>query len=268
MFSQKDPRWANQRLGTCNGWTIGTGGCFVTCLAMFSNKTPAEVDELLTRQGGYSQGCMMLSKRAAELLGIDYHGRSQTDPGTLCVAETDHYKSQGVPQHFFVYKNGMKVDPLHKTPRWINNNYNIVSYRLFDPVWTDQTPIPEFTISGDAVETLEKGFDKDLGNKFSNTEAEDIVKDYERIVNDYEEITKFAAKLSEQNDELKNEIDRLKKDAKQTQGIKDECDELMDSELKKLQKRIRKLEKENRVLIEKNAKMSWRSIIRIIIAKL
>ncbi|MEM4723649.1 MAG: VWA domain-containing protein [Candidatus Hadarchaeum sp.] len=72
-LSQNDPAWACDQLGTCTGWQIGVipkicdkgapGGCAITCLAMVCNyvqpgfTSPKELNEKLTRLGGYSGGC-------------------------------------------------------------------------------------------------------------------------------------------------------------------------------------------------------------------
>ena len=62
IFSQNDPNWSNQRLGTSNV-TIGGYGCIITCLAMACtyfgiNTNPAIIDNNLTDYGGYSDGNM------------------------------------------------------------------------------------------------------------------------------------------------------------------------------------------------------------------
>jgi Peptidase_C39 like family len=62
IFSQLDPKWANQNLGTSNV-TIGGYGCIITCLAMAMtyfgiDTNPAILDNNLTDYGGYSSGNM------------------------------------------------------------------------------------------------------------------------------------------------------------------------------------------------------------------
>lgn len=61
ILSQRDPRWASQRLGTVDGTTIGGYGCIITCMTMLANYyghnlTPANMDDWLTDNQGYVQG--------------------------------------------------------------------------------------------------------------------------------------------------------------------------------------------------------------------
>ncbi len=58
IYSQRDPRWANQRLGTVNGNTIGQAGCYDTCFAMKASFyghliTPNALDDIFTNQNIY-----------------------------------------------------------------------------------------------------------------------------------------------------------------------------------------------------------------------
>jgi len=58
-FSQRDPRWAAQRLGNAGTSTIGSHGCAITALASVLSQyyptiTPAEVNTYLQANGGYS----------------------------------------------------------------------------------------------------------------------------------------------------------------------------------------------------------------------
>lgn len=128
-FSQKDKRWSGKKLGTCNT-TIGTSGCFITSLAMLDGRTPDVINDLLKNNGGYSGGCNLLSDKAAQILGLQYLGKTIYKPGFTCIAETDHYKSSGFPQHFFIiFPDGHINDPLSQEN--ISNPYHIVSYRQF-----------------------------------------------------------------------------------------------------------------------------------------
>lgn len=95
-----------------------------------SGKTPPEVNSILKNGGGYYNGCMMNSTKASQLLGIQYDGRTNSKPNFTCIAETNHYKSSGYPQHFFVLFPDGKINCPILGER-IKNPYNIVSYRLF-----------------------------------------------------------------------------------------------------------------------------------------
>ena len=97
FYSQKDPRWANEKLGTCPD-TIAKSGCKITSLASFCGKTPSEVNRIIP----YVSGCLTNDETAAKALGLEFKGKSYWAPYHDCIAETDHYKSKGVPQHFFI----------------------------------------------------------------------------------------------------------------------------------------------------------------------
>jgi hypothetical protein len=133
FYSQCDPKWKNVRLGTCPD-TIGQSGCFMTSLANLAWKVPVEVNELFTRNGAYVNGCLISPEKAAQLLGLEYKGKTTVKPDGVCIAETNYYASRGVPQHFFIWNpDGRIADPLDLSPDWQENKkkYPIVSYRLF-----------------------------------------------------------------------------------------------------------------------------------------
>lgn len=137
FYKQCDSRWGSKKLGTCSD-TICQSGCFLCCLSMLSNIPPDQANEML-KSGGYINGCIMNSEKAAQLLGLEYYGISKTKPSYDCVAETNYYKSSGVPQHFFIIKaDGSQVDPLGKSIV-----YPIVSYRLFKSKESDMLPQSE-----------------------------------------------------------------------------------------------------------------------------
>jgi hypothetical protein len=67
QYSQRDPRWATQRLGTVNGTTIGGQGCLITCIAMMDAGfdpaapwNPAQADDAFTSQAGYANGNLVI----------------------------------------------------------------------------------------------------------------------------------------------------------------------------------------------------------------
>ena len=136
-YSQKDPRWKNVKLGTCTD-TIGQSGCKITSYANFvDGKTPAEVNDILKKQGGYTSGYLTNDAVDAPLLGFKFIKRTTTPPSVKCICETDHYKSKGVPQHFFLWKpDGTIIDPLDYPTYWKPNPYRIVSYRVFEKIDT------------------------------------------------------------------------------------------------------------------------------------
>lgn len=90
FFSQMDPRWKNTRLGTCTGYTIGTGGCAISAIAMAGarsvyNMNPASLNSYLTAMGGYSGGCNVIWANAANIdgtSGFAYIGSSTVKSAT------------------------------------------------------------------------------------------------------------------------------------------------------------------------------------------
>lgn len=129
------------QLGTCN-LTISQAGCFITSLGILADISPPDVNNLLQDNGGYASGCNVISDVAAQLLGIEYDGKTYDDPHSVCIAETADYTSKGYPQHFFVWLgNGNIIDPLIGFET--TNNYNIKSFRLFKPKIESEQPMPD-----------------------------------------------------------------------------------------------------------------------------
>ena len=134
-YSQRNLTYKNIKLGTCTN-TLYSHGCFCCALSMIAYNDPVETNKLFTVKGGYSNGCMVNSDKAAELLELRYDGRSTKKPNHICIAETGHYKTVGVPQHFFVFApkgtvsdvTDLMLDPLDNpsTMSWKPVKYNIV----------------------------------------------------------------------------------------------------------------------------------------------
>lgn len=60
-YAQTDPRWAGQRLGTVDGWTLGQYGCYVVAQSNIAEHfghdcTPADLDNIFTDRGLYVDG--------------------------------------------------------------------------------------------------------------------------------------------------------------------------------------------------------------------
>jgi len=169
-YSQIDPRWKNIKLGTCAD-TFGQSGCKITCLGMFSGKTPEEVNKIMP----YVNGCLTDDATAAKALGLEFQGRVKVAPAGFgwCVAETDHYAKKSVPQHFFVYDADTKnrVDPLDLNPVPEVNNYNIVSYRLYKPLIKEET-----TMDKDFVKAVSDLCGEDFGANLNEAEQKEATK--------------------------------------------------------------------------------------------
>lgn len=138
FYSQKDPRWATQKLGTGNK-TLGQAACFITSIGNLLNYnsqadfTPPEMNALGIKHGFFTNGDMLVAPKVATFFGYPYE-RTTVAPDEVCIIETNAYAKVGVPQHFCLYdpETKKRVDPLdYPNPTWEPNTYHIVSYRVF-----------------------------------------------------------------------------------------------------------------------------------------
>lgn len=149
-LKQRDPRWKDIQLGKCPGETIGKSGCLITCYAMLSGKLPPEVNSILTKQGGYQMGCLVIQNLACELLGLINGGKTKTPQVTPCIAETNHF-APTVPQHFVIWLgDGQILDPLDGKKK--TNPYKIVSYRNITT--KKEEPMPQLSYAEEAAKIL------------------------------------------------------------------------------------------------------------------
>lgn len=91
FFSQRDPRWANNQLGTCYGTTISQAGCAISSIAMAGarsvyNFNPATLNTYLTKNGGYSGGCNVYWASPANIDGSGGFTYVGTGVGTVSSA--------------------------------------------------------------------------------------------------------------------------------------------------------------------------------------
>lgn len=141
VFSQRDPRWKNVKLGNSKTSTIGQYGCFVTCLSMMVNKRPDEVNEILKKAGAFN-GDLLISEKAAEALNLEYKGREYNINNMPQYSPSIKEVRMGKSQHFvlrIIDKNdslsskisgALIVDPWTGLKQRIDY-YPFKSYRLF-----------------------------------------------------------------------------------------------------------------------------------------
>ena len=129
-FSQKHRDWANMTLGE-SGKTMAKVGCYVTSICMLVERSPDLVLPVLNEAECFTDEGALLNEKAAQVLNMIY-SKIYSNPGKKCICETDHFKSKGSPQHFFMWMNqGQFIcDPLDGIIK--HNKYNIVSYRCWD----------------------------------------------------------------------------------------------------------------------------------------
>ena len=151
-YSQKDPRWANKKVGY-GKMTFAQVGCALTSIAnklKFDgiDKTPLEINELAKKCGAF-QVDMLVFPKLAEALGYKYQKQTAKPKGRQ-IMETNYYKKVGIPQHFvFMNESGKRIDPLDLEPSWEPNNYPAVSWRVF----TKKDEAQKSTVSAPNTET-------------------------------------------------------------------------------------------------------------------
>ena len=202
-YSQKDQKWANEQLGRCKGTLFKDSACKITCLASFCGKTPSEVNKIIP----YVSGCLTNDETAAKALGLTFLGKSSVKPDFDCIAETDHYKSRGVPQHFFILlTDGRCVDPLDMNPIPKKNPYKIVSYRLFKPLSVEESMEKEF------VKAVSDLTGEDYGSNLNENEQKDAAKKLENVKNVLKDGLAEIARVKTENDALLKELEKSEYD--------------------------------------------------------
>ena len=88
-YNQCDFRWANQRLGWCDDYTICTGGCAMSSTAMILatkgvNVDPSSLDDWLSNNGGYFNGCELIWGSIDAFGVTSFQGLETADEGSIC----------------------------------------------------------------------------------------------------------------------------------------------------------------------------------------
>jgi hypothetical protein len=142
---------------------------------------------MLFRGGGYSRGCLVNSPKAAEILELQYDGKTLTKPNFICVAET-HDLNNGRGQHFFVFLpiggGDYMLDPWEKPDKITIKplTYNIVSYRLFHERkiygvgewWSGERP-SEFATRDEIFSSFASKFEAHLKKTYNIDKINDIL---------------------------------------------------------------------------------------------
>ena len=161
-FSQTDPRWADNTLGTCDGSTIGSEGCVVTDMAMLlaangCNVDPGALNSWLINNNGYANGCLLKWYVATNYPGSQMHYvnsftynlniiKSEIDEGDPVIVLVSNnpthfvvvygYTGSGTsPSDFLVH------DPYDNSITNLGNaSYSPMSLRVFDDVSNPLVP--------------------------------------------------------------------------------------------------------------------------------
>ena len=173
VYSQRDPRWASQRLGTVNGTTIGQEGCYISCFAMLAcyyghNVTPADIDNDATNKlyvDGNEATDDMLQKIFSDCQyqqSFDYSNTPAdlsklqallSDPSISVILEIDfdHNPSDGIQSHFVIAvdcdgTNVTIADPWYGSVDPFTKNYgNNPSQTILKFVVYKGTPVSQGT---------------------------------------------------------------------------------------------------------------------------
>lgn len=194
IYSQRDPKWANEKLGF-GSTTIGGYGCKLTSFAMLDGRTPSELNELFKREGCFSSD-LLDDKKCAQALGWTFMLKTTDSPSTTpCIAEADMSPSPGKQQHFVVWQGDTILDPWTGAER-PSTTYPVVSFRNF------VIPKKEEPMKKELIESLEEalGYKKgSLGENLNEKEQIDVAKKIkqvfgkiEQLEDDWEDASKTA----------------------------------------------------------------------------
>lgn len=213
-YSQRDPKWANLKLGNSNS-TIGRYGCFLTSLAMLAEIPPDQANEKLKKEGAFSKD-LIISDKAADALGLEYSPPARSAhfvPYYDCIAEVDFNPATArKEQHFVVYlTDGRIVDPWDLNPKPKKNPYNIISIRLFK----------KNKMKKELISILEEITKEELGENLNENEQERVaerLKAYYKQTNEtiedlYNQISLEQDALKEQEETIKTLSEKLQTQA-------------------------------------------------------
>lgn len=129
LYSQRDARWRDIKLGTSNV-TIGGYGCTITCLSMLANLTPDVVNAKMTMSGGYANGNLVnwtKIKGIIPTLELEWRGYTYDNNAVKsaisryggCLVEVDFDGTERTDdRHWVVFKGNQKMwDPWTGTER-------------------------------------------------------------------------------------------------------------------------------------------------------
>jgi hypothetical protein len=142
LYSQKDPAYGYQKLGTSK-LTVQGYGCFLCSIATLYQRHP---EELLQVPGAFVGSGNLVSGVLAKYCGGEAKPATTKPPKGWCIAMTDHYKDAGFPTHFFCVNPDTKeqIDPLDFPAKVEPLGYRIVQYRPFTNTVLDTSkPVPQ-----------------------------------------------------------------------------------------------------------------------------
>lgn len=169
LYSQRDPAYAKLKLGST---TVGKDGCLVSSIATLFQVDPKVIIALPKVINARGE-CDI--KRCVELLGGKIRYRGTNRPSGWCIAKTKHYAKQGVPTHFFIFNEGVMIDPLLNPTQRLENIYTISEYIKIDEIKLD------FTLP-DLQERLEKAEKALESGRLSGARKNAVIRFIDRAV--------------------------------------------------------------------------------------
>ena len=129
LWNQKDKRWSKLKIGKTK-LNLGDYGCYIVSLSMIKGLEPNLTLNILNEEKCFNEDGELLNDHAAKALDLEYLGISYKRPDKPTIAQTDHFKKDGFPKHFFIdLLDGFIFDPLDGTKKQLK--YNIVNWRQF-----------------------------------------------------------------------------------------------------------------------------------------
>lgn len=177
ILSQRDPRWANIKLGTSNS-TIYFYGCTITSLAMILGTTPDVVNRRLKDVDGFSNGNLIVwSKveaafpgiKAKRVRGYDNNDVLYNIPNVL--VEVPAYPIGGNGSHWVVYTgNKQLADPWTGKIRPTSDFPNPTGYTVLTGKWKSDPPLDDkYQPYKDRIQQLDK-IQQDIKNVLASND--------------------------------------------------------------------------------------------------
>lgn len=113
-LSQRDTRWASQRLGTVNGITIGSHGCVITAMSMMATYyrhpiTPDQLNDFLTNNHLYYDGDLFVNGSITRLFSdIKFDRVVFCETAPAPISEVKQYLDLGKPIVVALINQGIK----------------------------------------------------------------------------------------------------------------------------------------------------------------
>lgn len=184
-LSQRDTRWASQRLGTVNGITIGSHGCVITCMSMISiyyghQITPNQLDDILTNRNLYYDGDLFVNGSITKIFAnikFDKVVFCETSPAPI--GDIKSYLEAGKPVvvalinqgiRHYVLAVGVEGDRIFVNDPWmgdsvaINDRWGEPKFKILQ-VNFFSGPVPKITQPVESCKPIDPGGD-DRGHGF------------------------------------------------------------------------------------------------------